>query len=138
VWLVVGIAVPVLLSILSIVFGRGLQRAAGACRDSASRAGSAMDRATRRVAGDEVDEPETAEERRVRIGADHILHGVRAVTPEQAQHEAMRAAEREGLEDAEEWAARRAQVEADKWEPPEAWLEREEEQEKRKAARRPR
>jgi hypothetical protein len=146
VWLVVGITVPVLLSILSIFFGSALQRAAGKCRDAASRAGAAMDRATRKAAGEDVDEPETAEERRVRIGADHILHGVRAVTPEQAQDEAMRAAQRDDLEDAEEWAARRAQAEADKWEPPEAWLEREEEEErqreeereKRKAAKRPR
>jgi hypothetical protein len=136
VWLAVGIVVPLVLSLLSLALGKGLQRASDACRGAASRAGSAMQRASRRLAGEDEIEPDTAEERRVRIvrsrppariiGDDDVLARVRAVTPEQAQREAMRAAERDDPEDAEEWAARRAQEEADRWEPPEAWLEREE------------
>jgi hypothetical protein len=136
VWLAVGIVVPLVLSLLSLAFGKGLRRASEACRGAASRAGGAMRRASRRFAGEDEIEPNTAEERRVRIarsqppariiGDDDVLARVRAVTPEQAQHEAMRAAERDDPEDAEEWAARRAKEEADRWEPPEAWLEREE------------
>ncbi len=147
VWLVVGITVPLLLSLLSLAFGKALQRASDRCREAASRAGSAMGRATRRVAGEDVAEPAT--ERCVRIGADDVLRRVRAVSPEQAQREAIRAAERRDPEDAEEWAARRAKEEADRWEPPEAWLEREKREreeveerarirEERAAARRPR
>ena len=151
VWLAVGIVVPLVLSLLSLALGKALQRASDACRHAASRAGAAMDRASRRMAGEDADEPDIADRRRVRIGEDDVLGHVRAVTPEQAQREAMRAAERDDPEDAEEWAARRAKEEADRWEPPEAWLEREEreraeraEQEerergaKRKAARRER
>ncbi|GAC1534001.1 MAG: hypothetical protein NVS3B10_27990 [Polyangiales bacterium] len=138
VWLTVGVVVPLLLSFLSLVLGKGLQRASTACREAASRAGAAMQRASRRAAGEEVDEPESADERRVRIGGDHILHGVRVVTPEQAQLEAIRAAERHGVEDAEEWAARRASEEADRWEPPEAWVEREEREQREEDERRER
>jgi hypothetical protein len=127
VWLAVGIVVPLVLSLLSLAFGKGLQRASDACRSAAARAGSAMQRASRRFAGEDEHEPDTAHERRVRIaGDDDVLARVRAVTPEQAQREAMRAAERDDPEDPEEWAARRAREEADRWEPPEAWLEREE------------
>ena len=146
VWLVVGITVPLVLALLSLAFGKALQRASNACRRAASRAGSAMGRASRRIAGDDAGDPETADERRVRIAEDDVLRSVRAVSPEEAQREAIRAAERDEVEDAEEWAARRAKEEADRWEPPEAWLEREEEEERerqaarqtQKAARRPR
>jgi hypothetical protein len=69
---------------------------------------------------------------------DDILRHVRAVTPEQAQREAIRIADlreqRDG-EDAEVWADRRATEDAERWEPPEAWVEREEE-EKRKPPKR--
>ena len=123
VWLAVGIVVPLLLSLLSLAFGKGLQRASDACRGAASRAGSAMQRASRRLAGEDEIEPDTAPRG---IGDDDVLARVRAVTPEQAQREAMRAAERDDPEDAEDWAGRRAREEADRWEPPEAWLEREE------------
>jgi len=148
VWLVVGITVPLLLLLLSLALGKGLQRASTACREAASRAGAAMERASRRMAGEDVDEaePEPAEEHRVRIDDDDLLRSVRAVSPEEAQLEAIRVAERNGVEDAEDWAARKAQEEADRWEPPEAWREREEEEErerqaaneKRRAAKRPR
>lgn len=61
------------------------------------------------------------------------LRHVRAVTPEQAQHDAIRAAELDEEEDAEAWADRWATEEAAKWEPPEAWRD---EDAKREAARR--
>jgi hypothetical protein len=136
VWLVVGIAVPLVLALLSMAFGKALQRASNACRGAASRAGSAMERASRRIAGEDAAEPETAEEHPVRIAEDDVLRSVRAVSPEQAQREAIRAAERDDVEDAEEWAARRAKEEADRWEPPEAWREREEEEERERQAAR--
>jgi hypothetical protein len=123
VWLAVGIVVPLMLSLLSLALGKGLQRASDACRGAASRAGSAMQRASRRFAGEDDMAPDAPA--RI-VGDDDVLARVRAVTPEQAQREAMRAAERDDPEDAEEWAARRAREEADRWEPPEAWLEREE------------
>ncbi|MDB5212839.1 MAG: Serine/threonine kinase [Myxococcaceae bacterium] len=153
VWLVVGITIPLVLSLLSLAFGKALQRASDACRRASSRAGSAMNRATRRMAGEDDRESETGEERRVRIAEVDVLRRIRAVTPEQAQREAMLVAERNDPEDAEEWAARKAAEEADLWEPPQAWLEREqrereeeaerarerrEREEKRKAARRTR
>jgi hypothetical protein len=146
VWLVVGITVPLILALLSLVLGKPLQRASEAVRHAASRAGWAMDLASRRIAGEDATEPESADARRVRIAADDVLRSVRAVSPEQAQREAIRAAERDGAEDAEEWAARRAMEEADRWEPPEAWREAEEQAErereaarqKQKPARRPR
>ncbi len=153
VWLALGITVPLVLALLSIAFGKALQRASNACREAASRAGSAMSRAARRISAEDVDEPEpepepgaeaAVEDRRVRLDA--IYRRVRVVTPEEAQREAMRAAELADPEDAEEWAARRAQEEADRWEPPEAWRERDEreererqaEEQKRKSVRRPR
>ena len=83
-----------------------------------------------------VDPTEAAEAARVRIAGEDILRSVRAVTPEQAQQEAIRAAERRGEDAAEAWADKRATEEAERWEPPEAWREREEAEAKRKAAKR--
>jgi hypothetical protein len=125
VWFAVGVFVPVLLSVLSIVFGQALQRAAAACRRGAERAGSAMERASHRMTeDDDGDDDEEAEQPR-RLPIEDVLRTVRAVTPEQAQREAIRVAEQRTQEDAEEWAARRAREEADRWQPPDAWLERE-------------
>ena len=125
VWIGVGVFVPVLLSILSIVFGQALQRAAAACRRGAERAGSAMERASHRMTDDDRDDDGEDTDHRRRPPVEDVLRSVRAVTPEQAQREAIRVAEQRSTEDAEEWAARKAQQEADRWEPPEAWLERE-------------
>lgn len=127
VFAVVGIAVPLLLQLLSLAFGAGLRRAADACRRGAWRAGAAMSRSSRKLAGEDADEHEAPPPARVRVARDaDPLRSVRAVTPEQAQQEAIRAAElraeREGEEDAETWAARRATEEAERW----AWEEREE------------
>ena len=70
---------------------------------------------------------------------EEVLRAVRSVTPEQAQAEAMRSAARgeapDEEEDAEEWADRRAKEEADRWEPPEAWVTAEAAQEERRRRR---
>jgi hypothetical protein len=56
------------------------------------------------------------EDLRVRVH-DDVSRRVRAVTPEEAQREAML----EGEAEAEAWADERATREAERWEPPEAW-----------------
>jgi hypothetical protein len=139
VWASVGIVVPLFLTLLSFLFGSRLRDAARACHAASARAEASMSRASERLSGEEDthdDLDEDAEAARVRIAGEDILRSVRAVTPEQAQREAIRAAERSGRSDAEEWAARVATEEAERWEPPEAWREREEEEAKRKAAKR--
>ncbi|MDB4937606.1 MAG: Serine/threonine kinase [Labilithrix sp.] len=139
VWLAVGLVVPLLLTLLSFVFGSALRRAAGACHRAANRAAASMVRSSQRVAGedDELDAEGAEPATRVRVGdRDDILRSVRAVTPEEAQREAIRVAELRGEEDAEAWAARKAAEEADRWEPPEAWAEREREEEKARRAKR--
>jgi hypothetical protein len=124
VFALVGIAVPLLLQLLSLAFGAGLRRAADACSRGAARAGAAMSRSASKLAGEDVEEHEAPARVRVARG-DDPLRSVRAVTPEQAQEEAIRAAERRaeeaGEEDAESWADRRATEEAERW----AWEERE-------------
>jgi len=142
VWIAVGIVVPLFLTLLAFLLGSRLRDAARACHDAAARAESSMARSSKRLAGEEDDHDhehadDDAEAARVRVAAvEDILRGVRAVTPEQAQEEAMRAAERADLDDAEAWADRRATEEAERWEPPEAWREREEAEAKRNAAKR--
>ena len=126
VWLSVGIVVPLVLTLLSFVLGRRLRDAARACHAAAARAESSMARSSKRLADDADDGADEdgldddAEAARIRIAGEDILRSVRAVTPEQAQQEAIRAAERAGLDEAEEWADRRATEEAERWEPPEA------------------
>ena len=135
----VGIVVPLFLTLLSFVFGSRLRDAARACHAASARAEASMSGASERLTGEDDahhDLDEDAEAARVRIAGADILRSVRAVTPEQAQADAIRAAEHRGLEAAEEWADRRATEEAERWEPPEAWREREEEEAKRKAAKR--
>lgn len=75
-------------------------------------------------------EAEGKQRRRV---ADDVLRSVRAVSPEQAQREAIRAAELRGQGDAEAWADQRATKEAEQWEPPEAWVKAEAEAARRKS-----
>jgi hypothetical protein len=136
VWLSVGVVLPLFLTVLSLVLGKRLRHAARACHDAAARAEASMARSSRRLAGEE-EEPEVhddAESDRVRIAGEDILRSVRAVTPAQAQEEAIRAAERRDVDDAEAWADRRATEEAERWEPPEAWVD--EDDAKRKAAKR--
>jgi hypothetical protein len=58
---------------------------------------------------------------RLRIAEDGILNRVRAVTPEQAQAEAIREAERAGQGDAEAWADEEASFQAELWDEPESW-----------------
>ena len=62
------------------------------------------------------DASEDAARPHVRVAADSVLRRVRAVTPEQAQAEAIADAERRGLRDAEEWADRWATREAARFE----------------------
>jgi len=57
-----------------------------------------------------------------RAKRDDVLRGVRVVSPQQAQAEAMRRAPMTDAE-AEAWADEMATREAEKWEPPEAWQE---------------
>jgi serine/threonine protein kinase len=52
VWLTVGIVVPLLLYILSILFGQGLRRAAQACTNAAVRSSAALGRASSWVSGE--------------------------------------------------------------------------------------
>ena len=143
VWVAVGTLVPLFLTLLSFLFGRRLADAGSACHAAATRAEASLARVAERLAGEEeapLDLDDDAEAARVRIAGEDILRSVRAVTPEQAQAEAIRAVERRGVDSAEEWADRRATEEAERWEPPEAWREREEredaEEAKQKAAKR--
>jgi len=115
VYIAVGIIAPVVLLVLASVFGPSLRHAAAACRRAAGRASRAIGRAGDRLDGaNDVRE----EEPRVRV-ADDPLRRVRAVSPEEAQQEAIRAAERRG-EDAEAWARERADEEVERWQ----WEER--------------
>jgi hypothetical protein len=133
VWLAVGVLVPLLLLALAPMFGPGLRRAAHATRRASGRAVAAIGRASRKITdeaiGDDAfDDGEASRPARVRV-ADDPLRYVRAVSPDEAQREAIRAAELAGDEDPEAWADRRATEEAERWSPPEAWLERERERE---------
>lgn len=139
-WLAVGLFVPLLLVALSLLFGPALRRAAAVTRRASKRAVAAIGRASRRVTGEEEaheDARDDAGTPRVRVADDPLRH-VRAVTPEQAQREAMRAAELhdEDVEDAEAWADRRATEEAERWEPPDAWREEDERAAAKRAKRR--
>jgi len=130
----VGLVVPVLLTILALLFGAPLRRAAAACQEASKRASKALERRADRLGSNpENDEPNEAS--RVRVAdEDDVLRHVRAVTPEQAQRDAIRAARLQGDEDdAEAWADRRAREEADQWTPPDAWREREEREEREQA-----
>ena len=70
---------------------------------------------------------------RARVARDDVLRGVRVVSPEEAQGEAMRRVRMTEAE-AEAWADEVATREADNWEPPEAWQE--EDRKKREKRRR--
>ena len=117
-----AILIPLLLVMLSLVLGGALRRAAGACHAAASAADAALARAALRLAVEEPEGDSSAAPTRVRVaGGDDPLRHVRAVTPEQAQREAIRAASRgdpDDLGDAEAWADRKATEEAERWEPP--------------------
>jgi Protein kinase domain len=68
---------------------------------------------------------------RARVAPD-ILRRVRAVTPEQAQADAIREAERRHHEgDAEDWADREADFQSQLWHEPESWQREDEEERKR-------
>lgn len=109
--LTVGMLVPALLYLLSVLFGAALRRAAQACLRAARRAGSAIGRASDRMAGIDVDAMHRPQGVRV---AEDVLQKVRAVTPEQAQAEAIRLQDL-ATDDAEAWADEVATREAEKW-----------------------
>lgn len=116
VWLTVGVLAAVPLVVLSVLFGEPLRRAARGCWRAAARSDEAMRRAATWAAEDRTDGSEVDARRRVRVAADSVLRSVRAVTPEQAQAEAIAEAERRGLRDAEAWADRWATREAARFE----------------------
>ena len=73
VWLTVGIVTPMVLGLLSVLFGPALRRAARACHDAAARSTAAMGRASQWLSGYRVEEEETREEAapaRVRVGSE--------------------------------------------------------------------
>ncbi len=78
VWATVGFAVPVVLILLSLLFGSALRRAAAACMNAARRSQSAIGRASRRLSGHRVDTPRaSASSPKVRVVAEP--EGIRAV-----------------------------------------------------------
>lgn len=83
VWAVVGVAVPLVLTVLSLVFGASLRRAAGRVVAAAGRATKRLHGASRWLSGHREDAVAQPEEPRVRV---------MAVTPEQAQRIAIREA----------------------------------------------
>jgi hypothetical protein len=97
VWIVVGAVVPLVLVLLSLIFGGALRRAARACVGAARRTQGAMGRASRWLAGHRVDAPTSATrvEPQVRIdgGVDDGAHApagasVRVADPHDAPDEA--------------------------------------------------
>jgi len=108
VWLVVGIAVPFVLTILSFAFGPRLREAAKSAFESAKRASAAIGRASARVSGRLVPPPP-----RLRIRTD--LDRARAVTEPEAQRIAIDDAELRG-EDADAWLEDKIAAETRRWE----------------------
>jgi hypothetical protein len=71
---------------------------------------------------------------RARATRDDVLRGVRVVSPEQAQADAMRRVRMTQAE-AEAWADEVATREAEQWEPPEAWQEEDRKNEEKRRRR---
>lgn len=103
VWVVAGVVMPVLLSLLSLLFGKSLRHAAKVTFESAKRAHRQLARASRRLGG----YTEEDEQERVRVAG---FDRVRAVTPDEAQRIAIDEAEARG-EDADAWMAERLDAE---------------------------
>ncbi|MBX3197733.1 MAG: serine/threonine protein kinase [Labilithrix sp.] len=108
VWATVGLLVPLVLTLLSLVFGGALRRAAKACVRAAKRSQAALGRASSWVSGHRREAPELAP--RLRISPE--LARVRAVTEDEAQAIAIARAEARG-EDAEAWIEARLAGEVD-------------------------
>lgn len=126
VWVVVGAAVPILLTLLSLVFGAKVRRGSRACVDAARRADAKIARASAWLSGHrdaeadagapEIDATneddarrarEDEEQRRLRVSE---LDQIRVLdpSPEAAQRRAMRRAElREAGKDADAWIEER-------------------------------
>ena len=99
VWFAVGLVTPLVLVMLSLVFGNPLRRAARACVHAASRTQAALGRASDWLSGHRA-EPADAGPPLVRVATD--LDRVRAVTETEAQAIAIAQAEARG-ENAEDW-----------------------------------
>src|SRR5262249_35674317 len=85
VWIVVGVATPLVLGILSLVFGAALRRAASACVRAAQRATTRMSDASAWLSGhrrEAVGEQASVDAPRIRVLSE--LDEVRAVTEPQA------------------------------------------------------
>ncbi|MBX3212930.1 MAG: serine/threonine protein kinase [Labilithrix sp.] len=108
VWATVGLLVPLVLVLLSLVFGEALRRAAKACGRAAERSLAALGRASSWVSGYRRDDTELAP--RLRISPE--LARVRAVTEAEAQAIAVAREEARG-EDAEAWIEARLAGEVD-------------------------
>lgn len=108
VWLTVGLIVPLVLSLLSLLFGEALRRAAKACVRAAKRSQAALGRASSWVSGHREETVEGAP--RLRISPE--LARVHAVTEEEAQALSIARAEARG-EDAEAWIEARLAGEVD-------------------------
>jgi serine/threonine protein kinase len=89
VWAVVGVAVPLVLTVLSLIFGAKLRAAAKSCAKAAMRASSRMSDASRFLSGYRKEEAVTPEQERASRAR------VIAVTPQQAQSLAIQEAAKE-------------------------------------------
>ena len=109
VWLAVGVVTPLVLIVLSLVFGQRLRDAADACVQAAKRAHAAIGRASARLSGRVVEAPPP----RLRAPAD--FDRVRVTTPPEAQDLAIREAEARG-EDADDWLEQKLESEHRRYE----------------------
>ncbi len=100
VWIAVGLVTPLVLLILSLIFGKALRRAASACVRAAKRSQVSLGRASNWLSGHRA-EPAGEATPFVRVAATD-LDRVRAVTETEAQALAIAQAEARG-EDAEAW-----------------------------------
>jgi hypothetical protein len=99
VWLVVGVALPLVLGVLSLLFGAALRRAAAACVAAARRSQASLGRASMWLSGHRDDREAAAEPRDPTIR-------VRVVAPEENEPGSGSA------EEAEDWMEERLEKEA--------------------------
>jgi len=117
VWAVVGVAVPLVLTLLSLVFGKSMRAAAKACGRASSRATKRIGDASSYLSGYRASDPaKTASTASAASAEEAARVRVVAVTPEQAQSLAIQDAERERRRIATQSAEEReADVEADRF-----------------------
>ncbi len=108
VWIAVGLVTPLVLVLLSLVFGERLRRAARHCMRAARRAQNALGRASHWLSGHRA---ENVDSGFVRVATD--LDRVRAVTETEAQAIAIAQAEARG-ENADEWLEQKIAEESER------------------------